>query len=641
MGIRPESYLGHKLNDRLRVAELVEVRPFSLLFKGDVLALERVVGSCSVTIYRPTESNDPDDIVSILRGSSRTVNSQYIYGLQQVGVIRQGELSGTVYVTGEPIKTTLSLEIEAGRFLGVEDAEALTSQVSRALLAVYGNHEIHGRLRPYNILRTSDGWRLSGLDLHSLEERLERFTRLPEEPVFLPPENYREGLFGRPVDAWALGITLHLGMSGRIPYRGESEELLEQVLKDPPNIERLPGRAGSVVKALLVQEAGERWEFQRCIDHIERPRGGDFGAAPEVRASGALSPAGGVANGEAAEETAQAAVPRKIDNRPVYLKPTFLTICALCFLLLTYIGYRNARLPDVARENKPPEPLYSIDFSQSQVDPDGRIITQQPQQAAAYSENLGAGNRIEMVQINPGVFEMGSLPNEPYYESDEGPRHRVQVGGLFISRFEITQQQWEAIASLSAVSVDLPLKPSTFVGADRPVEGVTWVQAKEFCARLSRSTGRLYRLPTEAEWEFACRAGTDSPFCFGETINSALANYQATRPYAQEGKGQYRRETIPVGKLGTANYFGLMDVHGNVSEWCEDRFGPYNDKFVIDPTGPKSGNDRVVRGGSWKSYPQQCRSASRQGEHKDYRRNDIGFRVVLPRTVMVPAEQGS
>jgi formylglycine-generating enzyme required for sulfatase activity len=267
-------------------------------------------------------------------------------------------------------------------------------------------------------------------------------------------------------------------------------------------------------------------------------------------------------------------------------------------------------------------------------------MTRHPQQATAYSETLGPGNRIEMIQINPGAFEMGSQPNEPYYEPVEGPSHTVRVSGLFISRFEITQQQWEAVARLPKIAVDLPPQPSAFPGPDRPVESVTWVEAKEFCARLSASKGRLYRLPTEAEWEFACRAGTQTPFCFGETINSALANYQATKPYAQEGRGEYRRETIPVGSLDAANYFGLFDVHGNVSEWCEDRFGEYPNAFIVNPTGPKKGNDRVVRGGSWRSYPWQCRSASRVGFHKDYRRNDIGFRIVLPRIVMVPAQGG-
>ena len=618
--------------------ELIEERPFSYLFHGEVLALKRVVGNCTVTIYKPAERTDPDDIVSALRAASRDLNHRFVFAAQQVGVIRSGDFSGIVFATGEPVTTTLSLDIKAGQYLGVEEAEAVVCQVCRGLLSLQSMEEVHGRIRPYNIVKTHDGWKISGLDLASLEERLVRFCRLPEEPVYLPPENYRAGLFGQAVDTWALGICLHLGMCGRLPYAGTGAELLDQVLKNPPQVERLPGRAGTVVRALLVQEAEQRWGLQQSIDHIERPRGNDFGQAESQDGSATTRSLGQSSGAELDTAGAEAKSKRVVDNRPLYLRPMFFAACFVCFIALTVVGWKTARLPDVAKENKPPEPLYSIDFSQTQVDPDGRLISRHPQQAVAYSEPLGADNRIEMVQINPGVFEMGSVPNEPYFDSVEGPRHQVQVGGFFLSRFEITQQQWEAVASLPKISVDLPVRPSSFPGPDRPVESITWVQAKEFCARLSAKTGRLYRLPTEAEWEFACRAGTDTPFCFGETINSALANYQATKSFAHEGKGQYRRETIPVGSLGAANYFGLLDVHGNVAEWCEDRFGEYPDSFIVDPTGAKSGNDRVVRGGGWRSYPWQCRSASRVGFHKDYRRNDIGFRIVLPRVVMVPAQ---
>lgn len=639
MGVTPKSFEGLEINDRLRVVELIEERPFSLLYKGEVLALDRVVGMCSVTIYRPADKVDPDDIVSALRTAGRGLDNKCVFAVQQVGVIRQGEHSGMVYSTGEPVLSTLSLEVEAGRLLGYEDAENATCQVSRALIGVHKTEDVHGRVRPYNIVKTAEGWKLAGVGMHSLQERLERFARLPEEPVYLPPENYRAGLFGKPVDSWALGICIHLAQCGRLPYAGEPSELLDQVLKNPPKIERLSGRTGTVVRHLLAQEADQRWSLQQCIDHIEKPRGSAFGVGPEQQGTSELRASGHlIQRGAKGGATDAPSAPPGPDTRPLYLRPAFFVVCVICFVLLTYIGWRRAKLPDIPKENAPPEPLYSIDFSHTQIDPDGRVITKKPEQSTAYSEELGGGNRIEMVAIQPGVFEMGSLPNEPYYEKQEGPRHPVQVGGFFISRFEITQQQWEAVAAAPKVRVDLPPKPSTFIGPDRPVEGVTWEQAKEFCQRLSNMTGRLYRLPTEAEWEFSCRAGTTTPFCFGETINSALANYQATKPYAHEGRGEYRRETIPVGSLGAANYFGLLDVHGNVSEWCEDRFGPYPDTFIVEPTGPESGNDRVVRGGSWRSYPWECRSAARAGFHKDYKRNDIGFRIVLPRVVMVPAQ---
>ena len=285
MSLSPNRFLGLELNERLRVIELIEVRPFSLLFKGQVLALERVVGSCSVLIWRSTPSGDPDDIVRALKAVNRNLDPKYSFGIQQVGVIRQGEFFNTIYATGEAVDTTLSKDLAAKNLLRVEDAENVLCQAAKALIPLHARKEVHGRVRPHNLIRTAAGWKLLGLDLRDLEDRLERFARIPEEPVYLPPENYRAGLFSGTVDVWALGICLHLGMCGRLPYSGEGGELVQEVLKTPPKLERLPGRAGSVVRYLLVQEAEQRWGLPQCVSHIETPRGGDFSG----RGGGALS----------------------------------------------------------------------------------------------------------------------------------------------------------------------------------------------------------------------------------------------------------------------------------------------------------------------------------------------------------------
>ncbi len=629
-----KAFIGLELGDRLRIVDLIEERPCAFFFRGEVLAMSRAVGNCTITVYQPSPRTDPDDLVSELRTLSKQVSNPYFYSAQQVGVVRSGEFSGLVYSTGEPILTTLSLEIAGDRLLGSEEGEHIVSQAGRGLVAFHEADIIHGRVRPYHILKTVDGWKIDGFAMNSLEDRLQRLHRSVREPAFLPPENYKFNLYGTPVDAWALGICLHLAACGRLPY-DQDADLMEQILKNPPRVERAPGRVGTVIKGLLLPEVEERWTLSRSIDHIERPRDSAFqtgqggGQAPAV--SGLPSQTG-VQQVTKDVQPVKAAVP----DRPLFLRPVFLFLCTLVFALGTVVGFQTGVLPNIPAHNAPPEPLYSVDFSHTQIDSDGRVITRRPEQAVAYAETLGPDNQLEMVQIPSGVYEMGSTVDEPYSTKDERPRHRVQVSGFFISRYEITQQQWRAVASLPPVSYELKAQPATFVGEDRPVENITWLEAKEFCARLSRATGRLYRLPTEAEWEFACRAGTDTPFCFGETINSNLANYQADKTYAQEGVGEYRRETLAVGALGAANYFGLLDVHGNVAEWCEDIFAPYGPDFIIDPTGPKQGRNRVVRGGSWRSYPWQCRSAARLGIHEATARNDIGFRVVLPRVVMVP-----
>ena len=166
---------------------------------------------------------------------------------------------------------------------------------------------------------------------------------------------------------------------------------------------------------------------------------------------------------------------------------------------------------------------------------------------------------------------MGSPEDEKGRDEDESPQHRVTVSTFFISRYPVTQAQWQAIASLDKVDIDLKADPSRFKGDNRPVEQVNWYDAVEFCARLSRETGREYILPSEAEWEYACRAGTTTPFHFGETITTDLANYNGNYTYGSGPKGVYREETTPVGSF-SPNAFGLSDMHGNVWEWCEDNW---------------------------------------------------------------------
>ena len=633
MRLSPTELIGFEVNERLRIVELLEERPFAYFFRADVLALSRVVGSCSVTVYIPNSKAKANDVAAELRVAAKGFSGDQIYGLQEVGTIRHPGLGRIVYATGEPATTSLALEIAAARFVGWEVGEPVLTGAARALQEFHKKDRVHGRVRPHHLLKTGDGWKLAGHAVAAIEDSLERLVRVPEEPVYLPPENYRAGDYGPAVDTWALGICLHKASCGRMPY-SEGEDLIEQMVKHAPRVERAPGRFGSVVRALLAAEPEERWGLQRVIDHIERPRGGEFQSGGP-QGTPTQSTQGAPADGDTTIETpvmSSASVPV---DRPLFARGGFLMVCLLAFLGAGYFGYTTARLPKVPKLNGPTPPPYSVNFSHTQVDPDGRVITKTPEQAVAYAEQIAGGINLEMMQIPPGAFVMGSSANEPFGEASERPQHQVTIGGFYISRFEVTQAQWMAVRRLPRVDTDMPENPSQFVSPDRPVEGVTWRQAREFCRRLSRQTGRLYRLPTEAEWEFACRGGTRTPFHFGETINSAMANYQATKPYAQEGRGEYRKQTLPVGTLGAANYFGLLDMHGNVAEWCDDIYGDYSEDAQTDPTGPGKGLDRVVRGGGWRSLPWRVRSASRVGVQEDIHRNDIGFRVVLPRVVMV------
>ena len=266
--------------------------------------------------------------------------------------------------------------------------------------------------------------------------------------------------------------------------------------------------------------------------------------------------------------------------------------------------------------------------------------------AEFYEENLGNGVILEMVSIPGGTFTMGSLAGEKirwnkeelemsfvpeFYQlyhqfyhqlrsseskkilySNEEPRHPRTIAPFFMGKFPVTQAQWQAVMNVN---------PSSWKGKNLPVENVSWNDAVEFCQRLSRQTGREYRLPSEAEWEYACRAGTTTSFHFGETITTDLANY----------KEIYQGRTTPVGSFGVANAFGLYDMHGNVYEWCAD---PWHKNYQGAPSDGRvweSGGDdslRVLRGGSWNFSPKDCRSAFRPCLGPGSRNYNVGLRVV-------------
>ncbi|MBD2563199.1 MULTISPECIES: SUMF1/EgtB/PvdO family nonheme iron enzyme [Nostoc] len=258
-------------------------------------------------------------------------------------------------------------------------------------------------------------------------------------------------------------------------------------------------------------------------------------------------------------------------------------------------------------------------------------IEYQKRQTEFATEDLGNGVVLEMVAIPGGKFIMGSPESEPERSGDESPQHSVTIQPFFMGKFTVTQSQWKAVADLPKVNIDLNPEPTNFKGANRPVEQVSWDDAIEFCARLSKKTEKTYRLPSEAEWEYACRAGTTTPFYFGETITTDLANYDGNYTYGSAPKGEYRQQTTDVGKF-PANPFGLFDMHGNIWEWCQDE---WHENYK---GAPKDGSawlvdnqNRLLRGGSWGSSPRNCRSACRRYDARGSRINFVGFRVVLVR----------
>jgi formylglycine-generating enzyme required for sulfatase activity len=258
-------------------------------------------------------------------------------------------------------------------------------------------------------------------------------------------------------------------------------------------------------------------------------------------------------------------------------------------------------------------------------------IDKRPLQVQGYREQLAEGVELTMVQIPAGSFLMGSPEDEPGRYDNEGPQHQVQLQGFFMGETPITQAQWQVVAGWQKLQRDLNSDPASFKGLHRPVESVLWEDAIEFCQRLSQRFGRTYTLPSEAQWEYACRAGTTTPFHFGVTLTPDLANYDGTYAYGEGPKGFYRQETTEVAAF-PANPWGLYDMHGNVWEWCLDQWhdnyqgAPADGSAWLDSSTTKD-NKRLLRGGSGFSRPANCRSAYRNNKLPDTRYNSLGFRV--------------
>ncbi len=247
-----------------------------------------------------------------------------------------------------------------------------------------------------------------------------------------------------------------------------------------------------------------------------------------------------------------------------------------------------------------------------EVTPERKLLAQAPKAGQTRSVDLGGGVTLELVWIPPGDFTMGSPAGEENRDDDE-TQHRVALTkGFWLGKYEVTQAQWKAVMGNN---------PSHFKGDDLPVEQVSWDDCQAFVKKLNTKGQGTFRLPTEAEWEYACRAGSTTAYCFGDS-SSTLSRYGW-----YSGNSDWKTHSVG-GK--SANAWGLYDMHGNVWEWCQDWYGDYPSGSVTDPTGPSSGSRRVFRGGSWFDAPRLCRSANRSRSVPGGWHCSLGFRLARP-----------
>jgi formylglycine-generating enzyme required for sulfatase activity len=444
--------------------------------------------------------------------------------------------------------------------------------------------------------------------------------------VFRAPEAQERGADHGSADIWSLAVVAHAAMTGRLPFDEDESrdrtDLLWRIVNQDPLFEELEEPFDRLMTHCLVREPRMRWTAEQALAcMLGKPVLETY--FEQVRPSGfevAEPPA------EPEEPLVASALPPPPSSSPIYVGLGMSLV-----LVGLFIGKFLLPPPPKKTLQVSASELITQQYNVAHLDERGRL-TPQNAQAPMLREDLGEGVALELIQVPAGDFDQGAYDGEVQSELDERPRHRVRLDTYYMSRFEVSQQQWSVVCAMPAVERNLPLAPWSMAGPDRPVHNVTWYQAREFCLRLSHGLGRLHRLPSEAEWEYACRGGpVDTPFHFGSLLTDQVANFAPIPAFTQSvPAGLNRNEVVDVGTYPYASHFGLFQMHGNVKEWCYDLYGPYSETASANPRGPTSGHDRVVRGGGFRSPAARCRTAARYHEPPEHSSNDVGFRVVIP-----------
>ncbi|AFY58365.1 hypothetical protein Riv7116_6004 [Rivularia sp. PCC 7116] len=519
-----------------------------------------------------------------------------------------------LYIVQEYIQGhDLSQEISPGKRLSEDYVSKLLKDILEVLSFVHKYGVIHRDIKPQNLMRRQEDGRIFLIDFGAVKELGSLMLNSRGEiassvvigtPGFMPTE---QGL-GKPClasDVYALGMTAIQALTGLQPFElEENPQTGEVIWLEQAQVSQ---NLAEVISKMVRRHYSLR--YSSATDALQ-------GLISQAQS---IPPIPSTQLNPPIPSSSQPTKPKSPIN---FSRRKTLQILGFAGggFLLTAGG--KTLFDSVSKSNLETLNLETFDFETVTVNASGNIINRQSGSAKYFAEDLGNGVTLEMAEIPGGEFLMGSPADEKERRDRESPQHQVTVKPFFMGKFAVTQAQYQTIMGLN---------PSHFEGEKRPVEQVSWNEATEFCQKLTEKTGRKYRLPSEAEWEYACRAGTTTPFHFGETITTDLANYAGTKTYANEPKGKYREQTTEVGNF-PPNAFGLCDMHGNVWEWCQDTWhGNYNGAPNDGSAWVKNGDDSlmVLRGGSWYVSPNNCRSASRYSDTaRDYISLLIGFRVV-------------
>jgi eukaryotic-like serine/threonine-protein kinase len=529
---------------------------------------------------------------------------------------------------------TLSQELERGKL-----STAATIQVLREILIglsfVHAENTIHRDLKPDNIIRRSSDNALVLIDFGAVKEVRQTTLTTPNArtlaSIGFGTEGYMpsEQAMGYPKlasDIYAVGAIGIECLTGTEPHELFDEELLEFKWRhlykaSNPRVDPLISPLVMVLNKMLQQRHLDRYanaaEALAAIDAISV----GIVSTTKDRSNLQLLPSQKLAS---------------IFDRVSINRLTFLNLIGLG--LLAAIGsFSISKIIQTSESELDPnqqiksgdrptiDRLAILPVTSIKVNDRGDVIDRPQSRSHIFQEELGNGVFLTMAQIPAGEFMMGSPISEEGSEVAEQPQHLVRIPGFYLGQTLVTQAQWAEIFSDRTVG--------SHGNKQLPVSDISWLDAIEFCELLSTKTGKTYRLPSEAEWEYACRANTTNPFAYGDAILPSIVNYDATIPYGRAPKGLCQGESTAVASF-PPNLFGLYDMHGNLWEWCLDE---WFDNYQDAPADGSARGDietrdeqklRAVRGGSWFSYGQRCRAASRASLSVSFRHAHYGFRVV-------------
>jgi eukaryotic-like serine/threonine-protein kinase len=558
------------------------------------------------------------------------------------------EEKGEFYLVQEFIAgQTLTKELANKKLLESETIGILR-EILVGLREVHGKNKIHRDLKPDNIMRRSSDGKLVLIDFGTVKD-VRRTTNLSLNPLsvtvaigtdgYMAPE---QGI-GRPrlaSDVYAVGAIGIQCLTGQYPHQLFDDDTNKFVWL---HLCQVSQGLAAVLEKMVAYQANERYgnaiKAMEAIDQLL------------VARQPPMNPSPAAPNQQSPAPTQKAYVPPvqlAVQTVKVKTQPVGCVASAnansrgrrnfLKWLSFGGVGVFGVVALSQLVKNSSIPPLTKIQFTSVKLDSYGKIVDRPAGQAEIFSENIGNGISLTMIKIPAGKFMMGQTASEKQellkflkYHADgffvsELPQHQVKVPEFFLGQTLVTQTQWQEIMGNN---------PSGFKGDSKlPVDSVTRLDAMDFCQKLSQKTGRIYRLPSEAEWEYACRAGTTTPFHFGETITPEVVNYDGSKTfYASADKGENRGKPTPVG-IFPSNGFGLYDMHGNLWEWCLDEWKVNYNNAPVDGSARGNINSRdkgrlfLLRGGSWNFDPVNCRSTSRNRSFTDTHSKYWGFRVV-------------